>query len=371
MLDSEYRARAREYVYQANLRRKSPNEQIKPLQMAIDMYQQIQEKMDEDYTGIAHSQRNIAITYFNLASQPHEKSREYYVYSGRHYLMSIQCYLDRPDSLNDTRYREITELYIDLSDVCCHLSDFNGAQDALKNAIRAFNKIKIKTDKEEKLGDPEHHPELLYQYFEELNSSTGYLTSTRFKNIQTILMSRYKEGQLAGQMSAVSMTEPLMDLENLVSMMTGLTMINENSMSVIAINIDKPCSDPDFRAVSIEYLRLTARYFEQGKIHDATISLKQALDALSAVHLKTAGDEDYIKKIATQIPLFEAQQSMHAMHISSAGSAAAAAAYPGQIQAGSEASSAFMGIFGSSRVRTSELFQSDLPMAPTYEATYQ
>lgn len=323
MLDREYRARAQVFVYKAGLRGMGHRERLVFYKSAIDNYSSIKEKTLSDHRAIASAFRHIAITQFNWAGSYDGDSRPHYEQAGEYYLKGIQQYREMP-SLEDEDFREITELYIDLSDVCCHLLKHADADEALRNAILAFKQITIKTPEELAIGDPAANLQGLYQYIEKITSHQGYLSSTRFKNYQKILMTRYEDRQMADLLGGVSMAESVVDPSALDSIMSGLDLSNRGMPMFAAINLDKPSNDLDYRSVSIEYLRLTQQHMQQGNINLTLTAYRQALSALKAIRSQTAHDQATIKTIETQIDCIEAQEAMEDMHIGQSGGAAEA-----------------------------------------------
>lgn len=323
MLDEEYRVHARVLLNRAESYFVKER-RIELYGLARDMYSNIKDKTPRDHRAIASTWRHIAITFFNSAGSLLGKEEGAFAYeqydeAGKNYLKCIEYYQHMP-SLEDEDFRELTELYIDLSDVCCHLSKHQDAEEALRNAMLAFNKIRHKTAAELMIGDPASNFKKFYEYIEQKTSTVSYLSSTRFKNYQHILLERHEDKQMTDMFNGVSMEEkPIMDEGALDTMMSGLSVSNSKMLTFAPIRLDRPCNDVDYRAVSIEYLRLTQKHINQGNTPSTIITYRQALEALRAIQLKTDHDLSTIKTIETQISCLEAQQAMEHMAIDAAG----------------------------------------------------
>lgn len=366
MLDREYRKRAEVLVFKAGLKRTEDRDRVVFYRLAIDNYSTIREKNLLDHRAVASAFRNLAIIYFNWAGSFDGGSRSHYEQAGEYYLKGIQWYRQMP-SLDDEDFREMTELYIDLSDVCCHLLKHADADEALRNAIIAFKQIKIKKPAELAIGDPAANLPGLYQYIENITSEQGYLSSTRFKNYQKILMTRYEDKQMADLLGDVSMAESVVDPSVLDCMMSGLDLSNRGMPMFAPINLDKPSNDLDYRSVSIEYLRLTQQHMQQGNINLTLTAYRQALSALKAIQSQTAHDQATIKTIETQIDCLEAQEAMEDMHIGQSGGAAVARPSHSQHQEGASGSlTASIGLFGHQAAPATEHSLADVRLGSSF-----
>jgi hypothetical protein len=373
MLDEDYRRQARDFVYKADFTVKAnranyfpaqekqiKDRQIHFYQLGIEAYSNIRVKTMADHRAIASTLRHIAITFFNWAGSLTEDvnaSRYEYEQAGQYYLKSIHYFKNLP-RLEDEEFRNLTELYVDLSDVCCHLLKHVDAEEALGNAILAFKEIKIKNSKELAIGDPVINFKVFYEHVQSETSTASYLSSTRFKNYQQILLGRREEQQMADMFDTVSMMEkPVMDMTALDSMMSGLGLSNNAMPSFVPVRLDNPVNDVDYRCISIEYLRLTQQHIQASNIFSTIITYRQALSALQSIQTKTQHDLATVDNIETQIRYLEKEQAESSRGIQPEASAANPLYSQNQQVAGSLISSLTM--FGHQPARAAALAQKE------------
>lgn len=255
---------------------------------SIEAYLKIESKTIEDFIALAEVSRELAVVYFNLGR---------YKRAGDCYFQSTQ-YLQQV-VLDDNGYRKLAGLYIDLADACFHLHNQASANDAVGNAIKAFNLIQIKNEEELAIGDPTANFRQLYQYFEKKSSSDDYRASTAFQNHQQLQIKHWEEQSLTHLLGDLSFAEPSHDMaSDVATMMQGLALLNP---SFVPINVHNPATDVDFRFLAIEFLRLTQSHIQQGDLAATISTYREAKVALERIRNPTEHDQKAITSIETQI----------------------------------------------------------------------
>ena len=300
MSDELYRKNAEQCV--ENIRFYPIEEKESAYKQSIIWYSHIQNKTVDDMRAIATRYGDLAIIYFNRGGS----DLAHYKQAGHYYSQSIQQ--RQQMALDDANCRELTELYIDLSDVFICISEGAAAEDAMGNAIKAFNMIIHKNPAELAIGDPKKNFLEFRGYFEKQTSTPAYLASAKYKNHEQILLARQNEQSMASMMDDLSFVkESPIEVGSIDQMMGGLIISNEALPNFTPINLDRPSSDVDYRCIAIEYLRLTQQHAKQNNLSDTIITYQQAWRPLQEIKCKNANDLATISQIEEQIDCLRAQ----------------------------------------------------------------
>ena len=285
---------------------------------AIDWYLRIEIITRADVRAIAAQYRNLAIVNFNTGSvnrDNQDKACYFYAKAGDYYTKSIEKLHQIPlaahdiKELGDQDFRELTELYIDLSDVCINLAQVPAAHEAVRNAGTAFMLIRSKNAAELLLGNPTDNYAAFRDYFERKSSEPSFLASAKYKNDAGILLAQHEEKCMASLLDGMSIPEKTSDeIGSIGEMMSGLGLSNGSTAPVFArVRFEQHLSDVDYRYLAIDYLKLTQLHIQKNSIIDTIATYRQALGALHQIKVKNDNDLMIIKTIEDQITYLTTQ----------------------------------------------------------------
>lgn len=292
----------------------------------INFYLQISNKSTADFYALSDAYYYIAIVYFNAKN---------YEKSGENYLTSINQVLQT--QLNDAGYRKLTELYIDLADACYELFNQKAGDDAMTNAIKAFGLIKIKTSKEQEIGDPITNFKQFHAYYEKKLSTESYLLSSKFANHEQLL----GKGQFARQEQALFEQFENVSISDLKKIDDSLErMLGQLSLSAFSpVSIGQSPNDEAYRNMATQILRLAQSYIQNKLIPNAIATYRQAIDTLKAIKEPKENDKQIIENLQAQIEFLNKKSKPQESQVSSTlpraqrvPSVASAAAFFGQTQ---------------------------------------
>lgn len=262
----------------------------------INTMMQIVHKTVEDWTALFDASSELAIIFFN--SNNYQEAAKFYS-DGINYLLQIQ----NIRSLEDSDYRLLVKHYIDLSDACYYLYNNTAADEAVSNAIVAFNCIKFKDRAELALGDPASNFKAFHLYHENITSLPSYVGSTRFLNHQELLnesqMSIQEENELLNDFGNISMAEQE-DIHLNIQSMIGCLNPLFKPVPLIPNDNDENC-----RQVACKLLNLAATYNKQGFINKTIDTFTQTLNALKSIQTPGEHDRNIIRDIRKHIGLLK------------------------------------------------------------------
>lgn len=275
------------------------------------------EKADKNYTMAIESLKSLTINegdYREAAETYHEFAnfhfnRNNYTKAAELYEQGIQCLMSIEKincELTDKDYRNFVELFIDLSDARMHLFNQNAADEAFSNAIKAFNLIKHKNDKELKAAKAKDSCAAIRALFEEKLSTKTYLKSIKFKNHGELLYQNQKEREVENMLGEIAVSTEWRDEKQLDDMMEGLSFTSTPIFS--GDLIQKEPDDAEYRLIANQFFSLAKDQYSQQLIDDAIETLMQACSALQQVSIKNENDYQMINHIEANIQQLREQQ---------------------------------------------------------------
>ncbi len=211
------------------------------------------------------------------------------------------------DELIDSDFRNLAELFIDLSDAYMHLFNQEAAGEAFANAIKAFNYIKSKSRDELKAAAANDNYASFRLLYERRLSTTGYLRSCEFNNHEKMLHQHQEDKQTLEMFGDMALSPEVVTESKLEDMMDGLTFTPQPLFSVPTARSEP--SDNEYRAMGKEYICLARNQQNQQLIRDAIKTLTQARSAYQQIQQKLESDYLTIKDIGDNILQLQIQGS--------------------------------------------------------------
>jgi tetratricopeptide (TPR) repeat protein len=274
---------------------------LQEYEKGIKLFLTLSNPCSTDFKEIAAAYNDIAIIYFN--KKENAKAAECYHAS----IESLQ-----KTDLSDDTYRIITGRYIDLSDACNELQNYNAANVATSNAIIAFGRINRKNVQELAIGDASH-PENLQKFrdfYEKKSSTSSYLGSTVFKNHGQLLyqgQQEMAESELFSGFENISIRETDASIDNMLQQLS----VSQVQASPQVTQTFKPVfisqlpSATDYRQTAEKFLRMAKDYNKNGLIRETIQTYEQAIGALNKIPERNERDEQIIQELIKQIRLLK------------------------------------------------------------------
>jgi hypothetical protein len=311
-MDEENRERGQltiENARRLGRRHAARDEIIAEYLQGISFYLQILNKSTADFYALSDAYYDTATLYFNTAN---------YAKAGENYLASINQVLH--SQLNDDGYRKLTELYIDLADACYELFNQKAGDDAMANAIKAFGLIKIKTSKEQEIGDPITNFKQFHAYYEKKLSTDSYLSSSKFANHEQLFgegqSTRQQEQALFEQFEGISICD-LKKIDDSLEHMLSQLSVSAEQQFFSPIPIGQSPGDGAYRNMAMQILRLAQSHVQNKLIPNAVATYRQAIDTLKAIKEPKESDKQIIENLQAQIEFLNKKPKPQESHVSS------------------------------------------------------
>ena len=258
--------------------------------MAAEHLNAIQNKTPQDYENIAKTAHKLAVKNFN--------SKQYNL-AAEHYLKSIEA--TQKSELDDNAFRELTKRYIDLSDSFLEMFNKPAAEEAINNAIKAFQAIKIKTEKERAIGDPITNFTGFHHFYEKTLSTKNYIQSAQFQNHAQMLQELQQEQALLGQFADISIQEQQQIDNSIEAMLSQLSLVPVQPISIFSPMLFKKISDSDYRNTARSYLQCAKTHLQNGAVKSVVTTYEQAINTLKLITQPNDGDQKIITELTQQI----------------------------------------------------------------------
>ncbi len=202
-LPQDYRQQAQHYFHQAWYASK----QKKHL-TASNLYLNVIDIMRKLPTLSVSDSLSLMDTYYRLGNCYFNMNR--YDIAAVHYqnALSVMAELHNKhlDSFPGNLYRDAIELNFNLADAKLHLGKNDEAELAYEEAIRVFQHIEPKTEKEKALGDVRFNFRAFREFFEKRTSSEDYLASAEYRENNQRLEQLNNEAVIFQSMGTLSLT---------------------------------------------------------------------------------------------------------------------------------------------------------------------
>ena len=250
----------------------------------------------EDYQQASLLYRTIGNCHFNSAN--YDNAARYYL-KGIEILHTIPC--------EDKDYRDLIEIYIDLSDTHSHLFNSEAAANAFKNAIIAFRLIGDKNFEERNIGDPEKNPEAFRNFFEKKCSSDRYLESNTFKNNEYLLYQTHQANEEINTINAKF--SAALDFSS-----TNRSSTSAHPFSIFTIPpAVEQLEDDHYRSIAMSLMQLGQKQYQKKQIKDVMDTYKQAAQALNCIKGKNPSDLATLQAIDQGIRTLRDEASINAL----------------------------------------------------------
>lgn len=219
-------------------------------------------------------------------------------FNAQKYDRAANCYQEGINHIHsisqkdDPDYRYLISLYINLSDAMLELANQNEGEVAYSNAIRAFNLLTHKSSIELSLGDPTKDDRAFRHYYQELNSTTSYMSSVKFKNNSSLLTDIWQERSITNPLSEFNFSTD-MDIE----LATNLSQVSFSSPFPVT-HINTP--DFEIRETVTRLIKLGKKYKSSGDNQGYLDTCVQALTAAKSIQNKNDGDQKNISFLTAE-----------------------------------------------------------------------